>query len=197
VPITDYNKYKGLCEPILLDSQSPDFTTVILRPATVCGYSPRQRLDLTVNILTNQAVNLGRITVFGGVQMRPNLHIEDMADVYLLLLQVPDAQVAGRVFNVGYQNHTVAELAEKVRRVVEAELPERGAIEVVRTITDDQRSYHISSEKIKRELGYVPRRTIEDAVQDLLAAFRDGKLPNAMTDYRYYNIKTMQHFQLA
>ena len=84
-PLTDYSKYKALCEEVLLKAQSPDFTTVVLRPATVCGYSPRLRLDLTVNILTNHAVNSGRITVFGGDQKRPNIHIDDMADVYLRL----------------------------------------------------------------------------------------------------------------
>src|SRR5881398_212472 len=89
VPLTDYNKYKGLCEPLLRRYQSPEFTTVVIRPATVCGYSPRMRFDLTVNILTNHAVNKGLITVFGGTQRRPNLHIEDMADVYLLMLEAP------------------------------------------------------------------------------------------------------------
>ena len=82
-PLTDYSKYKALCEEVLLKAQSPDFTTVVLRPATVCGYSPRLRLDLTVNILTNYAVNNRRITVFGGNQKRPNIHIDDMAAVYL------------------------------------------------------------------------------------------------------------------
>src|ERR1700745_1929840 len=81
VPLTDYNKYKGLCEPILLRYQSPDFTTVIIRPATVCGSSPRQRLDLTVNILTNLAVNNRKITIFGGSQKRPNIHVDDIADL--------------------------------------------------------------------------------------------------------------------
>ena len=102
-PLTDYSKFKAMCEPVLLEFQSPDFTTVIIRPATLCGHSPRQRLDLTVNILTNHAVNNGRITVFGGTQKRPNLHVDDMADLYLLLLTVPDAQIAGKVFNAGYQ----------------------------------------------------------------------------------------------
>src|SRR5438270_3296331 len=115
VPLTDYNKYKGLCEPVLLEYQSPDFTTVVIRPATVCGYSPRQRLDLTVNILTNHAVNAGKITVFGGAQMRPNLHIRDMVDLYRLLLTAPEEKVAGQIFNAGYQNYTVAQTAEIVR----------------------------------------------------------------------------------
>ncbi len=193
VPVTDYNKYKGLCEPILLENQSSDFTTVVIRPATVCGYSPRQRLDLTVNILTNHAVNLGRITVFGGAQMRPNIHINDVVDLYLMLLEVPDELIAGKTFNAGYENHTIGEIAEMVRDVVQREVPGRERIEVVTTPSDDRRSYHISSEKIRRELSFVPKRTIEVAVRDLVAAFQEGKIPNSMTDIRYYNIKTMQH----
>ena len=90
LPITDYNKYKGLCEPLLWKYQSPEFTAVTIRPATVCGYSPRQRFDLTVNILTNHAYNNNHILVFGGKQERPNLHIEDMTDLYCLLLELPN-----------------------------------------------------------------------------------------------------------
>jgi nucleoside-diphosphate-sugar epimerase len=197
VPLTDYNRYKGLCEPVLLAEQSADFTTVIVRPATVCGYSRRQRLDLTVNILTNHAVHLGKITVFGGAQMRPNIHIEDVVDIYQMMLELPEAAIAGKTFNAGYENETIANLAERVRAVVERELRPAKAIEIVTTPSDDKRSYHISSERIKRELGYQPKRSIEDAVVDLIAAFRRGDLPNAMTDTRYYNIKTMQAIQLA
>jgi len=196
VPITDYNKYKGLCEPILLKQQSSEFTTVVIRPATICGYSPRQRLDLTVNILTNHAVNLGRITVFGGAQMRPNIHIDDMVDLYLMLLEVRDEMIAGKTYNAGYQNHTITEIAEIVQNVVRQKVPGREQLEIVTTPSDDVRSYFISSEKIKRELGFVPRRCIEDAVRDLAAAFQSGKIPNPMTDKRYYNIKTMQDLQL-
>src|SRR5213595_2149692 len=119
VPLTDYNKYKGLCEPILLRYQSPEFTTVILRPATVCGYSPRMRFDLSVNILTNHAVNRGVITVFGGQQKRPNIHVEDIAELYQLMLELPDGLIGGEIFNAAYQNHTISELAEIARRVVE------------------------------------------------------------------------------
>jgi nucleoside-diphosphate-sugar epimerase len=196
VPLTDYSKYKGLCEPILLAQQSPTFIPVVVRPATVCGYSPRQRLDLTVNILTNHAVNLGRIKVFGGAQMRPNIHIDDVVDLYLMLLDVPDDHIAGKTYNAGYENHSVAELAQMVRDVVQQELPERKQLEIVTTVSDDTRSYHISSERIKRELGFVPQRTIGNAARDLVAAFRAGKIPNPMTDDRWYNIKTMQRLQL-
>jgi nucleoside-diphosphate-sugar epimerase len=191
-PLTDYSKYKAQCEPILLERQSAGFTPVVIRPATVCGYSPRQRLDLTVNILTNLAVNTGRITVFGGNQMRPNIHIDDMVDLYLLLLQVPDRSIAGQVFNAGYQNHTVAELAGAVQEVVQAEMPGREKVEIVTTPTDDHRSYHISSERIRRVLAFSPRRTIRDAIGDLVSAFKAGKLPDSLTDIRYFNLKTMQ-----
>ena len=197
VPITDYNKYKGLCEPVLLEQQSPDFTTVILRPATVCGYSDRLRLDLTVNILTNHAINSGKITVFGGAQTRPNIHIEDMVDAYEMLLTVPDARIAGRTYNCGFQNHTIADIAEKVRTIVQREVPGRESIEVVTTPSADIRSYRISSEKIRRELGFVAKRTIEDAVRDLAAAFRAGRIPDSMTDSRYYNIRRMQEIKLT
>src|SRR5262249_23630848 len=95
VPLTLYNKFKGLCEPLLFTHQSPDFICVTIRPATICGFSPRMRMDLSVNILTNHAVNAGKITVFGGAQKRPNLHIDDMCDLYKLLLDVEDAKIAG------------------------------------------------------------------------------------------------------
>jgi nucleoside-diphosphate-sugar epimerase len=189
-PLTDYSKYKALCEEVLLREESPGFTTVVLRPATVCGYSPRLRLDLTVNILTNYAVNNHRITVFGGNQKRPNIHIDDMASAYLCLLEAPAHQIAGKTFNAGYQNHTVMELAETIRSVV------GGATEIVVTPSDDNRSYHISSEKIRRELGFQPAHTIEDAVRGLLDGFEAGRIPNPMADIRYYNLKTMQTLQL-
>ena len=197
LPITDYNKYKGLCEPILLRHESGDFTTVVIRPATVCGYSPRQRLDLTVNILTNHAYNLNRITVFGGEQMRPNIHIEDITDLYCILLELPAAQIAGRTYNAGYENYTVLDVAGMVRDVIPKKLLERTKPEIATVPSNDQRSYRISSEKIRRELGFVPRRAVEDAVCDLIDAFQAGKLRNSMTDNRYYNIKTMQAIKFA
>ena len=190
-PLTDYSKYKALCEEVLLKEQSPDFTTVVIRPATVCGYSPRLRLDLAVNILTNLAVNTGRITVFGGQQKRPNLHIEDMTDFYVQLLEQPDEMVAGKIFNVGYENYRVSEIAEMVRKVVGKE-----GVEIVTTPTNDNRSYHISSEKVKRELGFEPRHSVEEAIKDLRDVFKAGKIPDPMDGIRYYNIKTMLAKQL-
>ncbi len=191
-PLTEYSRLKCMCEPILLRQQSMAFTTVVVRPATICGYSPRQRLDLTVNILTNHAVNRGVITVLGGKQMRPNLHLQDMTDLYLLLLELPAEKIAGKVYNAGYQNRTVADLAEVVRSVAAREMPEREVVKLLTKPSDDRRSYHISSRKIERELGFVPRRTIEDAVEELIAAFRAGRLPEPLTDPRYYNLKTLE-----
>lgn len=185
-PLTDYSKYKALCEEVLKKEPTRGFTWVIIRPATVCGYSPRLRLDLSVNILTNLAVNTGRITVFGGQQKRPNIHIEDVTDLYVNLLELPAKKIAGKTFNAGYENYQIAELADTVREVVGKE-----GVEIVTTPTDDNRSYHISSAKIERELGFKPEHTVEEAVKDLCDAFADGKIPDPMNDIRYYNIKTM------
>lgn len=196
VPISLYNQYKAMCEPIVLAEQSSTFIPIVVRPATICGYSPRQRLDLTVNILTNHAVNAGKITVFGGTQMRPNLHIVDMVDLYLLLLEAPEEIVAGKIYNAGYQNFTVAQTAEIVREVVRRMAPDRGDIPIVTTPSDDPRSYHICADKVRRELGFTPRRTIEDGVKDLVAAFQAGLLPDPLTDLRYYNVRLMKAVRL-
>ncbi len=192
VPLTDYNKYKGLCEPLLFRHQSDNFTCVVIRPATICGYSPRMRLDLSVNILTNHAVTDNKITVFGGSQMRPNLHIKDVADVYELMITVPSEKIAGEIFNFGYQNLSIMEIAKTIRRVVMEEFPQKGEIEIVTTPTNDPRSYHINSNKSKRVLGFLPKRTIEDACRDLCVAFKDGKIPNSMDDISYYNVRLMK-----
>ncbi len=189
-PLTDYSKYKALCEKVLLDAATSDFVITIVRPATVCGYSPRQRLDLTVNILTNHAVNNGQIKVFGGEQMRPNIHIEDVTDLYVKMLEWPDQSIANKIYNAGYENHKVNEIAGSVRGVVGED------VKIITTPTDDNRSYHISSEKLKQELGFVPQHTVEDAVRDLVDAFHAGKLPEPMTNKLYYNIKTMQALNL-
>jgi len=192
VPLTDYNKYKGMCEPVLLRHQTPDFVTVIIRPATVCGYSPRMRFDLTVNILTNHAVHKGVITIFGGAQKRPNVHIEDITDLYTQLLETPSELIAGEAFNAGYENHTVAQLAEFIRKVVEDEYPEKAPIRLETTPSNDNRSYHVSSRKIAEKLGWVPKRTIEDAVRDLCRAFKEGKFPDSMSNDHYVNVRTVK-----
>ncbi len=190
-PLTDYSRFKALCERELEEEREPGFTTLTVRPATVCGYSPRQRLDVIVNILTNHAVNNGRVKVLGGSQLRPNIHIDDMCAFYLNALQWPGEAIDGRIYNVGLENHSVMRLAEIVRAVVGPQV----TMEIAPT--DDPRSYHISSEKIRRELGFTTARTIEDAVRDLVAAFAAGKLPDSLTDPRYYNIRTMQALKLV
>lgn len=192
VPLTLYNKFKGLCEPILWKHKADDFTCVTIRPATVCGYSPRTRLDLSVNILTNHAVNKGTITVFGGRQMRPNLHVEDMAAAYELMLEAPHEKIHGETFNIGFENHSIADIAKIVKKVVEEEMPEKGEIGIVTTPSNDNRSYHVNSDKISRILGFRAKRTIEDAVRDLARAFHNHLLPNSFDDDRYYNVRTMK-----
>jgi nucleoside-diphosphate-sugar epimerase len=189
-PLTDYSKYKALCEDVLMKKREPGFVTLIIRPATVCGYSPRLRLDLAVNILTNHAVTNRLIKVFGGDQMRPNIHIEDMAELYVRALEWDDVVIDGKIYNVGYHNQKVRDIANIVKSVVGDD------VDIVTTPTDDNRSYHVSSEKIKRELGFAAQHTIEDAVRDLVDAFDAGRIPNSMTDDRYYNIKRMQRFSL-
>lgn len=189
-PLTEYSRYKALCEEVLLRERSLGFTVLILRPSTVCGYSPRMRLDLTVNILTNYAINNGRIKVFGGEQMRPNIHMDDVVRVYREALQWPAAAIDGKIYNVGYQNYKVREIAEMVRNVIGHQ------VQIETIPTDDNRSYHVSSERIRRELGFTANRKVEDAVRDLQKAFAENRIPNPMTDDRYYNIRRMQRLKL-
>lgn len=191
VPLTQYNEYKALCEPLLFKHQTRNFTCVTLRPATICGYSPRCRLDLTVNILTNHAYNNNKILVFGGDQKRPNLHIEDMADAYQLFLEVPEEKIAGEIFNIGYQNYSVNEIAYIIKNSIE-KFENKNSISIEKVKSDDNRSYQINSDKIYKVLGYKPKRSIEDAVYDLCQAFRNDQLPNSMKDEKYMNVKVMK-----
>ena len=189
-PLTDYSKFKAECEAILSSYNQDDFTTVSLRPATVCGYSPRQRLDVVVNILTNLAYHKSEISVFGGSQLRPNIHIDDMVDAYLHILEAPQEKIANEVFNVGCENNSVMELAECVQQVV------GDHVKLVVTPTDDMRSYHISSSKILNNLGFASKRSIRQASVDLVNAFENGLLPNSLEDERYFNLKRMQSINL-
>lgn len=189
-PLTDYSKFKADCEKILAPYQSDSFTTVTIRPATVCGYSTRQRLDVVVNILTNLAYHKREISVFGGSQLRPNIHISDMVQAYVTLLKAPSEKIAGEIFNAGYENQSVLELAETVQKVVGDD------VKLVATPTNDNRSYHISSKKIAEKLGFVANHSIADASRDLKEAFEAGLLPNSMTDEKYFNIKRMQSVEL-
>ena len=189
-PLTDYSQFKADCEKILAEYQSDDFTTVTIRPATVCGYSPRQRLDVVVNILTNLAYHKREISVFGGDQLRPNIHIADMVEAYMVLLNADKEKIAGKIFNAGYENQPVSKIAETVKNVVGED------VKLITTPSDDNRSYHISSQKIKDELGFETTHTIQDAVQDLCAAFEKGLLPNSLNNEMYFNIKRMQNLEL-
>ena len=197
VPLTLYNKYKGMCEPLLFKHQTKDFVCMVIRPATLCGYAPRQRLDLSVNILTNHAINAGKITVFGGSQKRPNLHVQDMCDVYKVCLTVDDAKIAGQIFNAGFQNLSIMEIAHLAKKVVQQEFPDKGDIPIVTTPTDDIRSYHVNSDKITRVLGFKPKHTVEDAIRDLCKAFKAGKLPNSMQDTFYFNVRRLKELKAA
>ena len=190
-PLTDYSRFKADCEQILAEYQTDNFTTTTIRPATVCGYSPRQRLDVVVNILTNLAYHKREISIFGGDQLRPNIHIADMVEVYMVLLMSPKDKIAGKIYNAGYENHSVKEIAETVKNVVGSD------VKLITSHSDDNRSYHISSNKIKTELGFVAKHTIRDAVEDLCDAFDKNLLPNSLSDEMYFNIKRMQSLNLV
>ncbi len=189
-PLTDYSRYKASCETILKKYESENFTPITIRPATVCGYSPRQRLDVVVNILTNLAYHKREITVFGGTQLRPNIHIKDMARAYEILIEAPKSKVSGEIFNAGYDNYSVLELASTVKKVIGDD------VNIKSSFSNDNRSYHISSKKIKKILGFEPKKTISDAVNDLKLAFKKDLLPNSLTDEKYFNIKKMQSLNL-
>ena len=189
-PLTDYSRFKAECEAILAKHQSDDFTTVTVRPATVCGYSPRQRLDVVVNILANLAYHKGWISIYGGTQLRPNIHIKDMAKAYLALLDAPKEAIAGEIFNIGYENYSVEQLGQMVAETIGPN------VEIERTPTDDNRSYHISSDKIKKVLSFESLHTVKEAVVDLKQAFDDGRLTDSLENEYYFNIKRMQAINL-
>ena len=187
IPLTLYNRYKGMCEPLLLKHQAEDFECVIIRPATVCGYAPRQRFDLTVNIMTRDAILKNTISVFGGEQKRPNLHIKDMCDVYKLLLSAPTHLIQGQTFNVGAQNMKVKDIALLIQETVQDEFP--GKMVRIETLpSTDNRSYHINSQKIFNALGFTPKRTVEDAIRDICVRFHAGQFKDALTNPWYTNI---------
>jgi nucleoside-diphosphate-sugar epimerase len=192
VPLTLYNKYKGMCEPLLLKHTDNNFEGVIFRPATVCGYAPRLRLDLSVNILTNHAISKGKITVFGGDQLRPNLHIKDYCNAVLALIQAESVKIKNQIFNVGYQNLSINEIALIVKKIVEINFPEKKRINIETTKSNDNRSYHINSEKIKNIINFEPKLTIEDAVNDLCEQFKLGIIKNTFEDDIFYNVRTLK-----
>ena len=189
-PLTDYSKFKADCEKILFEYNSKDFSAVVLRPATVCGYSPRQRLDLVVNILTNLAYHNREITIFGGDQLRPNIHIQDMARAYELFINEDNEKINGKIFNIGFENLSVNQLAYEVQKVIGTD------VQIKKLPTNDNRSYHISSKKIQDELGFVANFSILNAIEDLKYVFEKKLLSDCLTNENYFNIKKMQSINL-
>ncbi len=188
-PLTDYSTYKLMCEQVLKESKS-GLEWVIVRPATVCGWAPRLRLDLSVNVLTIQALINKKITVFGGSQLRPNINIKDMVRAYAMLLSAPKAQVHGQIFNVGFENKSIMDIAKLVRNIAGGEI-------VVDEKASDNRSYHVNSDKIEYSLGFRPEHSIERAVRSLMHAYEGGKMSQPLTNPLYYNIKRMKEMGLT
>tara|TARA_Y100000991_G_C21947583_1_gene338162 strand:- start:181 stop:1170 length:990 start_codon:yes stop_codon:yes gene_type:complete len=189
-PLTDYSKFKVLCEDILLNETGNNFCSTILRPATVCGYSPRTRLDVIVNILTNNAYNKRKIIINGGRQKRPNIHIEDMVRAYIEIICQPNEKVNDEIFNVGFENYTLDEIGSLVKRKIGED------VIINYQKTSDERSYHISSRKIFELLKFRPKYSIERGVEDLKKAFEHNLLNNSFNDPKYFNIKMMQKINL-
>ena len=185
-PLTDYSRFKAMCEPIILQESNLNFVTTVVRPATICGYAPRQRLDLAVNILTNHAVNKREIVIHGGDQYRPNLHIEDMCRAYLKLLEEKPEKINGEIFNIGTDNLTINEIATLVKNMIGNDI----STKIEPTI--DNRSYRVSSKYIFDKLGFKADFTVSDAIKDLSLAFSRGLLPNSLSDSKYFNIKRMK-----
>ena len=177
-PVSEYNKTKMVAERVLL-SYEKDFLVQIIRPATVCGYSPRMRLDVSVNMLTMQALRNGVITVFGGKQIRPNIHIDDITDLYLYFIDKGES-IKG-IYNAGFENLSIKEIAELVTKYVQAEIKI--------TESNDPRSYRINSDKLL-STGFKPRKTVEDAIKEIIEAHRSGILDD---EEKYYNLKTMKN----
>lgn len=177
VPLTEYNKTKMVAERVILSYQS-EMTVQVVRPATVCGYSPRMRLDVSVNMLTMQALQNGLVTVFGGEQIRPNIHIDDIVDVYCFLLERPD--LIG-VFNAGFENMSIRSLAELICSKTNAEF--------VVSDTNDPRSYRLSSRKLT-DAGFLPKKSVGTAIDELVAAYKSGTLKN---EARFHTLAWMKH----
>ena len=181
LPITEYNKTKMVAERVLL-SYKDDMVVQIVRPATVCGLSPRMRLDVSVNLLTMAALTKGKITVFGGDQVRPNIHIQDITNVYLFLLDNP--QHTG-IFNAGFENISIREIAERVANKLEV------PIEI--TPSDDPRSYRVNSDRLLAT-GFKPQYTVSDAIDEITVAFQRGELKD---EPHFHNLKWMMQNNLA
>ena len=193
VPLTLYNKFKGMCEPILEKYLDSNFIGVIIRPATLCGYAPRCRLDLSVNILTNHAVNNKKIIVLGGgEQKRPNLDIRDMCRAYEAIINADENLINNQIFNVSCGNKKIIELAEMVKKNVESYFNISDIEIEIKSETVDKRSYHVNADKIKNILGFQPEYSVDDAIISLCEAFKRGQLPNSLSDSAYINVETLK-----
>jgi len=192
LPLTDYSKFKLDCERDLLAHPNVNgMDRVIVRPSTVCGYATRLRLDLTVNILTIHALVNHKIKIFGGKQLRPNLNIKDMVRAYHAFLEAPGAKVDREAFNIGFENRSVEDIAKLVRETLGDK-----TIELEYTPSDDNRSYHVNSDKVKRALGFETKFTIEDAIRSIADAHRAGKIPDPFKNTMFSNIKRMQELKV-
>lgn len=189
VPITDYNKYKAMCEPVLKKYLNDSFHGLIIRPATVCGFSEKMRFDLTVNILTNFAYNKGFIKVFGGEQTRPNIHIDDMCNLYMKLFSLDFKNINGEIFNAGLENLRIIDIANKIKRLMKLEFNKD--IDVITEQSDDKRSYQINSDKIKNVLKFEFKKNVDDAIKDLLINFKNGKLKDTFNP-KWQNIQVLK-----
>jgi nucleoside-diphosphate-sugar epimerase len=176
LPISEYNKTKMCGERIVL-SYKDDMVVQIVRPATVCGFSPRMRLDVSVNMLTMQALTKGKITVFGGAQTRPNIHIDDITDLYLFLLDHPEHT---GVYNAGFENISILDIANVVTRHVKAD--------IVVTPSNDPRSYRVNSDRLL-STGFRPKKSVEDAVVEMIGLYRQGALRD---EERFHNLTWMR-----
>jgi len=190
-PITDYARYKLECENLLRSMDMGETEYVFVRPATLCGYAPRLRLDLSVNILTINALVNNKIKIFGGEQMRPALNMKDMVRFYELMVEAPKEKIHKQAFNVADKNMTIMEIAEMVKKVVG---DDSIAFEV--TPTDDKRSYRVNTDKMRRVLGFEIEYGIPEAIQSLIEAYKKGLIVDGLNNPFYYNIKRMKEVSL-
>lgn len=182
LPISDYNKTKMVAERVLL-SYANDMAVQILRPATVCGVSPRMRLDVAVNLLTMQALAKKKITVLGGDQTRPNIHMKDICRAFLHFLDNGDKFTG--IYNAGFENISIMDIAKMAAA--------RAGAEIEIKPSNDPRSYRQCSDKLLAT-GFKPEFGVKDGIEDVARAFEAGELAD---EDRWYNIRTMKSLCLT